>query len=132
MVNRIVTKYATKKGITHTHSFKITRAVVDYLRAHGHGSRLLTHSAEIQGSRDKAVRDHSASPEPTFLVSPSMTEGLDLKEDLGRWQIICKVPWPSMDPYIKARMQRDPDWYTWLTCLTSRSGTFLDMTYSMR
>jgi Rad3-related DNA helicase len=52
-----------------------------------------------------------------------MTEGLDLKEDLARFGISCKVPYPYMDPYVKARMQRDPAWYEWLTALAIVQGT---------
>jgi Rad3-related DNA helicase len=48
------------------------------------------------------------------LVCSGMTEGVDLVEDLGRWQIIGKVPWPSLgDPAVKAWSERDPDAYTW-------------------
>jgi Rad3-related DNA helicase len=54
---------------------------------------------------------------PTVLFSPSMTEGLDLKGDLSRFQIIVKVPFPPLNAYVKARMQRDPAWYQWLTAL---------------
>jgi Rad3-related DNA helicase len=41
--------------------------------------------------------------------SPSMTEGIDLKDDLSRFQIICKVPYPQRNPYIIERQLRDPD-----------------------
>jgi len=30
---------------------------------------------------------------------------------------MCKVPYPALDPYVKARMRRDPDWYQWQTAL---------------
>lgn len=123
MVSKIVAKYATKKGITHTHSYRINKYVTDKMKADGLAERILTHTGEIQGSRDLAVQKHISSPDPTVLFSPSMTEGLDLKEDLSRFQIICKVPYPFMDPYVKARMQRDPAWYEWLTALALVQAT---------
>jgi len=47
-----------------------------------------------------------------------MTEGLDLKDDLGRFNLIAKVPYPTLDPYNVARMERDPKWYQLQTALT--------------
>jgi ATP-dependent DNA helicase DinG len=123
MTTKIVAKYASKKGIVHTHSYRINKSVTGAARNNGLQNRVLTHSGDIQGSRDLAVQKHLASPDPTVLFSPSMTEGLDLKEDLARFGVICKVPYPYMDPYVKARMQRDPAWYTWLTALTLVQAT---------
>ena len=34
--------------------------------------------------------------EGTVLVSPSMTEGVDLKDDLSRFQVMIKVPYPDL------------------------------------
>lgn len=33
------------------------------------------------------------------------------------------MPYPSLDPYTKARMNRDPDWYQWKTALKLVQGT---------
>jgi hypothetical protein len=46
------------------------------------------------------------------ILAPAMHEGLDLKDDLGRFQIICKVPYPSKgDPQVSARMELAPKYY---------------------
>jgi Rad3-related DNA helicase len=118
---KILRKYATKKGIIHTHSYENNRFFVDFLRAE-FGYRIITHD-NSKGSRDRAVMEHISSPEPTVLFSPSMTEGLDLKEDLARFCVVTKVPYPFMDPYVKARMDRDPAWYQWLTALVLEQAT---------
>lgn len=120
---KIVAKYADKKGIVHTHSYRINKAVTDIVRAQGLGNRVLTHSGDIQGSREMAVQKHLSSPDPTVLFSPSMTEGLDLKEELSRFQVLCKVPYPYIDPYTNIRMKKDPAWYQWLTALTLVQAT---------
>jgi ATP-dependent DNA helicase DinG len=122
LVEKILTKYADKKGIVHTHSYAINKAIVDHLRGTAHKFRIITHTS-FPGSRDQAILDHMMSPEPTVLFSPSMSEGLDLKEDLSRFQIICKVPYPFMDVYIKARMRKDPSWYQLQTALTLVQAT---------
>ena len=48
-----------------------------------------------------------------------MYEGVDLPDDLGRWQVITKIPWPSLgDAAIAALAERDPEWYLWETAKT--------------
>lgn len=115
-VEALIRRYATKKGIVHTNSYKINRYIVQYLMGTDQASRIITHD-NSKGAREAAIEKHLTSTEPTVLISPSMTEGLDLKEDLSRFQIICKVPYPALDPYVRARMKRDPDWYQWQTAL---------------
>ncbi len=121
-VAQLMTKYATKKGIVHCHSYRITKYLIEYLRSRGFGPRIITHDSE-QGSREAAVAQHLERSDPTVLFSPSCTEGLDLKDDLGRFAIICKVMYPALDVYHKARLERDPDWYQWLTALAMVQAT---------
>ena len=43
-----------------------------------------------------------------------MYEGIDLPEDLGRWQIIVRTPWKSLaDPAIRHKAGLDPEWFHW-------------------
>jgi Rad3-related DNA helicase len=42
-----------------------------------------------------------------------MSEGVDLKGDLSRFQIIMKIPYPYLgDPLIKKRMNKWEGWYS--------------------
>src|SRR5271166_219070 len=136
-VERILTRYKDVKGMIHTNSYDINDALTQYLYTTQHASRIITHGRG-PGSRDDAVVAHMMEKGPTVLVSPSMTEGLDLKEDLSRFQIIMKIPYPYLDPYTRTRMRRDEDWYQWMTALaliqasgrsnrsaTDRANTFI-------
>ena len=41
-----------------------------------------------------------------------MTEGVDLKGDLSRFQIVCKIPYPYLgDQIIRKRMNKHKSWY---------------------
>jgi len=41
-----------------------------------------------------------------------MSEGIDLKDDLSRFQILTKIPYPNLgDERIKIRCKRDYTWY---------------------
>jgi Rad3-related DNA helicase len=46
------------------------------------------------------------------MVGSGMYEGVSLDEDLARWQIICKVPWPSLaEPAMKYLATEDKEYY---------------------
>ena len=121
-IEALLTRYIAKKGIVHTNSYKVNQYITNYLMSTSHAHRIITHG-KGKGEREAAQLAHLTSKEPTVLFSPSMTEGLDLKEDLSRFQIICKVPYPALDPYTRTRMKRDARWYTWQTALKLVQGT---------
>jgi len=115
-VGEILRDHDGEKGIVHSHSYRIAQAVYRALPADLR-ARVITH--HDAAGRTAALEAHLHRPEPTVLLSPSMTEGLDLVDDLARWQIICKLPYPNLgDPQIAARLQSEPGWYEWRTCLT--------------
>ena len=115
-VTEILRDHDGEKGVVHTHSYRIAAAVLRALPPDLR-ARVVTHFDAA--GRDAALEAHLTRPEPTVLLSPSMTEGLDLVGDLARWQVICKLPYPYLgDPQVAARRAEDPGWYEWRTCLT--------------
>ena len=63
-----------------------------------------------------ALKDHINSENPTVLISPSMMEGVDLSDNLSRFQIICKVPFPYLgDEVVKKRLEKNETWYSYAT-----------------
>jgi ATP-dependent DNA helicase DinG len=94
------------KGIIHTHTMQIT----EYLREHIDDERFLfRHPGE---NNESIIRKHIESPEPTILVSPSLSYGVDLKGDLAKFQIIAKASFlPLNDLRIKRLYTEDPEWY---------------------
>jgi len=103
--------HKTEKGLIHCASYKIS----NYIKENCHDKRLIFHDSE---TREKMLHKFLKS-KTGVLVSPSMTEGLDLKDDLARWEVIVKIPYLFIgDKQIAKRMQVDPDWYIWQTCLT--------------
>ena len=104
------------KGLIHAHSYKIAGYIAQHL-PRPYQKRLVTHYSS--DGRDAALDKHTRSREPTVLLTPSMTEGIDLADDLSRWQVICKIPYPYLgDPQVKRRKELDAPWYDWRTCLT--------------
>ena len=103
------------KGVIHA-----TYQLAQLLRSHlSHDIRFMFHSRDDKSDVYKKFRE-SAPSEAKILVASGMYEGIDLPEDLGRWQVIAKIPWPSLgSPAIQHQAEKDPDWYTWETLKTT-------------
>jgi Rad3-related DNA helicase len=106
---RIVRSFGSSKGIIHTHSYRINEQISRYLIARV-GCRIITHGQDPR-EREEAIRHHRTSQDATVLVSPSLTEGVDLAGDLARFQVVCKVPYPRLDAYTRVRAATDRRWY---------------------
>ncbi|HEX6803613.1 MAG TPA: ATP-dependent DNA helicase [Terriglobales bacterium] len=105
----------TTKGLVHTNSYEMNRFLTQSLISAGHGRRIITHGS---GGAEAAIDRHINTAGPTVLCSPAMAEGLDLRDDLSRFQVIVKVPYPPYkDPYVVARRQLDKGWYPWQTAM---------------
>ena len=115
-VSELAKDHAGDKGVVHAHSYMIATYLAKHI-APSERWRVVTH--RDAAGREAALAKHLSSPEPTILITPSMTEGIDLADDLARWQVLCKVPYPFLgDKQVAARMERDREWYDWRTCLT--------------
>lgn len=110
-VKEILSTHPDSKGVIHCASYNVTRAISKI-----GDSRLLVQSSGED--REKMIETHVTSPNPTVLVSPAMMEGLDLHDDLGRFQVICKIPFPYIgDVVVKKLMEKSQKWYAWKTAL---------------
>jgi len=114
-VEAILSEHSKEKGIIHAHTYRIANYLKNNIKGKL-GKRILVHDSK---NRDEILRKHISSKEPTVLISPSMTEGVDLKGELSRFQILCKVPYPWLgDPIVKKRMYKFPNWYPLQTAMT--------------
>lgn len=105
-INELCETFKTEKGIIHTQSMDITNILKKYLK----GSRFLFRN-EIT-SNDELLNKHYNSKEPTILVSPSLSYGVDLRDDLARFCIIVKLPYlPLGNRRIKQLFDKDKQWY---------------------
>lgn len=74
-------------------------------------SRLLWHT---KADKDTVYKRFRESKPGAVLVASGLYEGVDLPHELGRWQVVCKVPYPSLgSPGMKAKQEEDKDWYSW-------------------
>jgi ATP-dependent DNA helicase DinG len=114
-IKNILELHKDVSGIIHTGSFKLSKWVIDELQTHS--SHLILHhnpAKDTYVKRDDVIAEYMqhATHQPTILVSPSITEGLDLKHDLGRFAIFAKVPYGNLgDAWVKRRMEISSQWY---------------------
>ncbi len=108
-INKLLDKYKNKKGIIHTNSFELAKWIEQKIK----NPRLIFHDSQ---NKDEMLRMHKESEEPTVIVSPSMDTGVSFDNDDARFQIIAKVPYPSLaSQKNKLRQKNNPDWYAWKT-----------------
>ena len=109
-IKKILDKYKNKKGIIHTNSFELSKWIEDEIK----DPRLIFHDST---NKDEMLKLHFDSEEPTVIVSPSVGVGVSFDNELSRFQIIAKVPYPSLGSQKnKLRQKNNPDWYSWKTC----------------
>jgi len=119
-VKKITEHYKDNKGLIHTHNFKIN----EFIRQIFKGNNRFIYR-EAGANNEKILEIHRERTDPTVLVSPSLAYGTDLPDDLGRFQVVIKLPYlPLGSKRIKALFDRDKIWYQnkMLTTLVQACG----------
>jgi len=115
VIDNLLSVHKNDKGIIHTTSYSQLQFIKNNISKEN-SSRLIESNPKID--RNEMILKHFQSIKPTVLISPSMFLGVDLKDDLSRFQIIVKVPYPDLtDKRISVLKQRNPKWYEWNTIL---------------
>lgn len=114
-VNDICQNYPDQRGIIHTHNFEIAEFLIEGCTPEVKRRFLFQ---KDYYNKDELLKEHTKQ-DNGIIIAPAMHEGLDLKGELSRFQIICKVPFPGLgdNDQLKARMALSPDYYDWLTAL---------------
>lgn len=101
-----------QKGLVH-----LTYGLAEQLRnLIGEDKRFIWHDRDNKRQQYQHFRDSDGQK---ILIASGLYEGIDLPYDAGRWQVIGKVPWPSLaDPAIKHLSDLDPEYYAWEVCKT--------------
>ena len=106
-IEAICESHKNEKGIIHTHTMQITQ----YFQKHLKDKRFLFR--DVESRNENILSKHTRSEDPTVIVSPSMTFGVDLRDELARFQIIVKGAFlPLGDNRIKRLFDEDKVWYT--------------------
>ena len=97
------------RGFVHT-TYKLAKEIEEAYT----GDKLIFHNRwDKKEKLDKWLKNPD---DMRVFVGCGLTTGLDLKDDLCRWQVITKCPFPDLgDPAVMAKSQRNPEWYAWST-----------------
>ncbi len=114
-IDQIIESRLDRKGIIHTVSY--TRQ--QHLFQHSRFSRLFIGNTSdpdpLSETASQAVTRFKSAAAPCILVSPSFSTGWDFPGDECEWCIISKIPFPpSQTKVMKARMERDPQYSSYL------------------
>lgn len=105
----IVDGYKDENGLIHTHTNKITGKLKSVVEKTDRDRYIFR---EGKATNEHIILQHAINDEPTVVVSPSMAFGVDLPDDLSRFQIVMKLPYLSLgDKRVSELFKRDKDWY---------------------
>lgn len=108
-ISKILKKYDKLKGIIHTNSFELSKWIESDVKE----GRLVFHESS---NKDEVLKRHFESEEATVLVSPSVSTGVSFDHDKARFQIIAKIPYPSLaSQKNKVRQNNNKEWYSYVT-----------------
>ncbi|NVM21737.1 MAG: DEAD/DEAH box helicase family protein [Desulfobacterales bacterium] len=115
-LDRILDEHPYEKGLVHTVSYPLARYVFDNSR---HKGRLLQHDPI---HRISALERFKTEDQPLVLISPSMDRGVDLPNDLCRFLVLLKIPYPNLgDQQISRRLYSARDGPIWYAVQTIRT-----------
>jgi Rad3-related DNA helicase len=110
LLDQILEAHKSHKGIIHTGNYKFMGQLK---KIYQRNRRFIWVNQD--SNKDEMMKKHARSKIGSILVSPSMMEGIDLKDDLARFGAILKVPFPMLDEYTRRMMKIFPSWYDNLT-----------------
>ena len=110
-INKIIQKHKHEKGVIHTSSNQQAWYIKKML-----ASNLVW---VAQGNtREDTIKRFESSHKPVILVGAGLKDGVDFKGDKCRYQILFKMPYPSLaGKQVNIRMHYDQSWYAYQTIM---------------
>jgi Rad3-related DNA helicase len=119
LIEATINMYAGKRGIIQTGSYQFAKQLIDYV---GPAVRQRLILYDDTKGKTEAI-EYFKYCNDKVLVGPSLIEGLSFDDDLCRFQIIMKVPYPSLaDKFVKAKKNINPEWYSNTTAISILQG----------
>lgn len=113
-INDILDNHINDNGIIHTSSYNLSLKIYQNL-SHKNKSRCLIYNGTDEKNKMISILKNNNSK---VLIGPSLTTGIDLKDDMARFSIIAKIPFPNLaNNFIKTKMNINPNWYKWKTVI---------------
>lgn len=119
MIEKIAEMYGDKRGIIQTGSYQFAKYLQDNVNEKTRRRLFL-----YDDSKEKQdALYYFKQSQNKILVGPSLVEGLSFDDDLSRFQIIMKIPYPSLkDKFVAAKQRINPEWYSNTTAISILQG----------
>lgn len=116
--DKIVEKHDEDRGIIHSSSFLLSQ---DIVKSSKNSDRMITYFSSSE--KAEAIERFKESKNG-ILVGPSLLEGLSFDDDLSRFQVFFKVPFPNVsDEFMKRLLETYPEKYMAKTANNIIQGT---------
>ena len=110
-IRELINKHHGQKGVIHTSSNQQAWWIKKQLNSN---KVWVAYGA----TREDTIRRFEASRKPVVLVGAGLKDGVDFKGDKCRYQIIFKIPYPSLaGKQVNIRMHYDESWYNYQTIM---------------
>lgn len=114
MIAQALKRRTDRKGIVHTVSYERRNEILNYLAARHPDLVRFCMTHEPRETAD-VIRKFKQSPEPRWLISPSVTTGHDFPGEQCEFVIWTKLPFPSSQTQVmKARQKEDKQYAGYL------------------
>ncbi len=110
-VDAVAKFHRNERGVVHANSYQLANAIRTRLSPETK-ERITAHDPENRSSRYSRWKADPAVD--AIFLGVAMSQGLDLIEDLARWQVVVKAPFPNLgDVWVRRRKEQvDGDsWY---------------------
>ncbi len=105
VLDRVASRRRDRKGVVHSTSYDRQGEIKE--RSRFAESMILN---ERKQPINVAVEKYFEAGPGAILVSPSVFEGFDFKDDRARWQFMCKIPFEPPSRIVKAREAVDKEY----------------------
>ncbi len=113
-INEILDNHPNENGVIHTSSYNLTMKIHQNLSHKNKIRSLVYNGSDEKNKMIEFLKNNNSK----VLIGPSLTTGIDLKDDMARFTIIAKIPYPNLgDKFIKTKMNLNPNWYKWKTII---------------
>ncbi|MCH7559829.1 MAG: DEAD/DEAH box helicase family protein [Thaumarchaeota archaeon] len=122
-IDELLTLHANERGLILTSSIFRCNKILENLSSENKSRIRICHSTNPSGkTQDDIIKEHQ-DDSTGVLLSSSLWEGVDLKDDLSRFQIIAKIPYPNYgEKRTKIKMSKYPLWYNSQTLMKLLQG----------
>jgi len=122
-IDEILSKHKEERGLILTSSMARCKNITANLSPENKKRIRICHARNKDGkTQDDVIKEHSESKNGV-LLSSSLWQGADLKDDLSRFQIIAKMPFQNYtERWVAAKRNRYSRWYTSHTLIKLLQG----------